>query len=213
MTVINSTLLVLLGWALGLLGAPIVERIQRRHRAREIKDGLRVELVELRFTMASCVHLFRQRLATLDHATLGWLIEIEASYSGPDKEPGMAPGLQAMLALTPGGLAAHLQAARKPAVGMSLKPYQASYLAAQVVNLGLFLPSLQQHLLQIKDNLDLWNVEVGFLMRQFDLTFDPSIGQGNLDVVRQNLESGYAKLATQAKIIADRVSQTLPLLE
>ena len=180
MTVINSTLLVLLGWALGLLGAPIVERIQRRYRAREIKDGLRVELVELRYTMASCVHLFRQRLATLDHATLEWLARIESLYSGPDKEPDMAPGLQGDVGPSPGRIGNAPSSRQETGSWDELETVPGILPSGTGSQLGTnFLPSLQQHLLQIKgQSRPLERRSRVSHMRQFDLTFDPSIGQG-----------------------------------
>jgi hypothetical protein len=202
----ESLKLLLLGWLLGILGGPISDRIRRRYSAHDLRKACITELLELRYTMASCVHLFRSRLGTLDRDLLEWLEPIEAQYEGPDKDPRALTGLQELKAMSPETLAAAMAASRANLSALSLKQYSVSFLDSQLANLSILPFDLQQRLLQVKDQLSLFNQDVDFLNGQAALTFEGNLGGANYATVQQNLINGYEKLASRAKGIADAIT-------
>ena len=201
----EAALLVVLGWLLGILAGPIGERIRRRYSADDLRKACLTELLELRYTMASCVELFHSRVGTLDHEILGWMEPIEAEYDGPDKDPRALEAVQKLKAMTPPALAAAMAVRKASFSGMSVKQYSMSFLDSQFANLNILPVDLQQRLLQVKDQLAIFNQDVVFLNKQFALTFQSDLG-ANYAVVMQNLTHGYGKLASRARIIADAIT-------
>ena len=198
----EATLLVVLGWLLGVLAGPIGDRIKRRYSASDLQAALLVEIRELRYTMASCVSLFSSRLGILDHDIIAWLEPIERDYNGPDKDPRALEYLLKLKALAPAELAAETAHQKGTLSGMSLKQYSTSFLDSQMPHLGILPMDLQQRLLRLKDDLDIFNQEVAFLNGQFDLTFRGDLGGANYAAVQTNLTNGYANLISRARAIA-----------
>jgi hypothetical protein len=146
---LEATLLVVLGWLLGILAGPIGERIRRHYSASRLRKACLTELLELRYTMASGVYLFRSLLGTLDHDLLAWLEPIESQYEGPDKDPRLLSALQHFKAMPAAALAAAMALNRAHLSGMSLKQYSMSFLDSQLANLSILPVDLQQRLLQV----------------------------------------------------------------
>ena len=201
----EAALLVVLGWLLGILAGPIGERIRRRYSADDLRKACLTELLELRYPMASCVELFHSRVGTLDHEILEWMEPIEAEYDGPDKDPRALEVVRKLKAMTPPALATAMAARKASFSGMSLKQYSMSFLDSQFANLNILPVDLQQRLLQVKDQLAIFNQDVVFLNSQFALTFQSDLG-ANYAVVMQNLTNGYGKLASRARSITDAIT-------
>jgi len=208
---LEPTLLVVLGWLLGILAGPISERIRRQYSANDLKRACLTELRELRYTMASCVQLFRSHIGTLDDELLEWLEPIESQYDGPDKDPRALALLHKLQGMTPQALSTSISAEKANPSALKLKQYAVSFLDSQLGKLSILPVDLQQRLLQVKDQLSLFNQDVTFLNSQAALTFQGGLGGANYAAVQQNLVAGYDKLATRAKGIADAITNVLQL--
>jgi hypothetical protein len=194
-----------LGWLLGLLSLPIGDAIRRRYERRQLIAALKAELVELRYTMALVADNMRSTTGTRDDAFLGWLESTVVAYTGADPEQ---PKFLAALRLLKKQLAGATPPKRTAATsGLNLKTYDLPFLDSQVHRLSICPMAFQQQVLQIKAQLDLFNSETDFLMRQFELTFNPSLDAGNRSIVQTNLQSGYARLGRSAINIADLVAR------
>src|SRR5450759_2762978 len=92
----QSLLLVLFGWLLGLLAPAIQERIRQKYRADELRNAIAVELNELKIMMALISFLMWNHLAPLTDDQLDWLESAVRNYNGPAVNPG---SLEAILSL------------------------------------------------------------------------------------------------------------------
>jgi hypothetical protein len=114
--------------------------------------------------------------------------------------------LQQLKAMSPETLAGAMAVSKANLSALSLKQYSVSFLDSQLANLSILPFDLQQRLLQVKDQLSLFNQDVDFLNGQAALTFQGNLGGANYAVVQQNLINGYEKLASRAKGIADAIT-------
>jgi hypothetical protein len=79
----QSVLLVLFGWLLGLLAPAIQDRIRQKYRAGELGNAIKGELSELKIKMALVSYLMWHHLGPLTDDQLGWLESILRGYHGP----------------------------------------------------------------------------------------------------------------------------------
>lgn len=209
---LDDALLVILGWALGLLGGPITDRIRRAYTARDLKKAVLAEIRELRYTMANCANQFAVKTGTLDHELLAWLEPIEKGYDGPDKQPGGLNAIEQLTALSPQTLRTQIAAAAAPG-GLSLKRYALPFVEAQASNFAMLPLDLHRRLLRVGEQLNLYNQDVDFLNQQFAFTFDGSLDAMNHTAIRHNLGTGYVKLVGAARRIADAITEILEIYD
>ena len=69
----QSLLLVVFGWLLGLLAPAIQDRIRQKYRAGELRSAIAGELSELKVKMALVSYLMWHHLEPLTDDQLGWL--------------------------------------------------------------------------------------------------------------------------------------------
>jgi len=194
-----------MGWLLGLLSLPIGDAIRLRYERNRLAAAIKAELVELRYTMALVADNMRSATGTQDEAFLNWLDATVSDYTGADPEqPQFLAALRLLRSKLDGAI---LPKRTSAASGLNLKQYDLPLLTSQVQKLSICSISFQQQVLQIKAQLDLFNADMSFLMRQYDLTFNPSLDAGNRAIIRANLESGYAKNARSAIRIADLIAK------
>ena len=205
----DTLAVLLLGWLLGLLGAPIVDRIRRSYRRDELEAALAAELQETRFTLVTLVYRLRQHMGTLDHATLAWLAPLYKEYRGPDAEPKQVEAISELLKATPAQLSLLARNKSSEGIGLSLKTYTMPFLQTQVPNLAVLSVSTQQRLLDIHSKLDLLNQHAGQLIQDYNRTFDSGLSSANHQVVRSNLQSGYLDMASRAQKLADLITAAL----
>lgn len=198
----NSVLLIVLGWLLGLLAPAIVERIRKGHRSAELMRAIVSDLQELRYQMVCVSYLVRVRNGTLSKDWFDWFAPIALGYSGPNKV--VLPSF-----LLDGENFSDAQWRKLPPLdadrGLALKQFSASLLAAHITELSILPIEFQVPLLHVRSKLELFNQHVVHLQRQFDLTFSVS-GDTNRTALRANLEDGYKEIGEMAKRVADAVS-------
>jgi hypothetical protein len=194
-----------LGWLFGLLTLPIGDAIRRRRERPELAAAIMAEMTELRHTMALVAYTMKSATGEREDAFLAWLEDTVAAYNGPD--PDLPKFLGALRELKARRTAGAGPTPTLPASnGLSLKSYELPFLNSQVHKLGICSTAFQRQVLQIKAQLDLFNAEAGFLMRQFELTFDASLDTTTVARVQANLQSGYGKLGRSAVSLADQIA-------
>ncbi len=199
----------LLGWLLGLLSLPIGDAIRRWRERGELATAIKAELAELRYTMALVADTMKSTTGQRDAGFLAWLEQTVAAYKGVDPEqPKFLTALRTLRSQLAGAAPPSQSSTTS---GVNLKTYELPFLSSQVHKLDICSIAFQQRVLQIKTQLDLFNSETTFLMRQFDLTFDPSLDAANRVAVRANLQSGYAKLGRSGMHIADLIAALEPI--
>lgn len=195
----------ILGWLFGLLSLPISDSIRRGYERKTLAKAIKSELVELRYTIALVADNMKSATGTQDDTFLDWLEATVASYTGSDAEqPGFLAAVRQLRIKLAGAIPP-----KRPSSGsgLHLKVYDLPFLASQVQRLSIFSIEFQQQVLQVKAQLDLFNADMTFLMRQYELTFNPSLDATNRAIIQANLQSGYAKGGRSAIHIADLIGR------
>ena len=200
----EATLLVVLGWLLGIVGGPIAERIRRKYSANDLKKACLNELLNFRYSMASLVQLVHSKMGTLNHEILDWVEPIEQHYQGPDKDPLALTVVQKLKALPPTELEGAMAIKKAQFSAMTAKQYSLSFIDSQMASLSILPIDLRLRILQVKDQLAIFNQDVTFVNSQLALTYQ-NLGS-NRGAVVQTLTDGYQTLASRARQIADAIT-------
>ena len=68
-----QTLYIILGWLLGLLGNPIVSRIEKRYKRNDLKKVIFSELKNLKLRLVANFWKIQMHLGEFDKLTLQWI--------------------------------------------------------------------------------------------------------------------------------------------
>lgn len=202
----QSLLLVLFGWLLGLLAPAIQDRIRQKYRAGELRQAIKVELDELRYTMALFAFLMWRHLAPLTDDQLVWLESVVRNYSGPAANPETLDAISSLRKMSERDRRQVFIQSQKPFTAPYPKEYAAPFLAAHVGDLSVLPVPFQAAALRIKGQVDILNQHVLLVQKRHDKTFDSSLSQESREAILSDLKNGYEQLAEMAKRIADAIS-------
>ena len=90
-----------------------------------------------------------------------------------------------------------------------MKKYTAPLLESKFALISSLDAPLQNRLLEIRTNLNLFNEEVEEARYYFQLTFNGSLSNQNREIATNNLKQCYLKVASSAKIVVNHISQIL----
>ena len=198
--------ILILGWLLGVLSPLISQRIQRGYRRDELVDALVAEARGIQFRMALLAWRLRQYLLTVDGEFVRWLLPILEGYDGPDRDPKAIKAFQLLRERSDEEIKTGDQALRRPGVSPHLVPLTAPFLSSQIAAISICSLDFQRQLLDLSNQLALYNEEVRTQMDTLDKTFNPGIVGPNREAVFANLERGYEKLARRAEGIARQIA-------
>jgi len=201
--------ILLLGWLLGTLSPHLSERIQRGYRRDELVEALLTEARGVQFRTALAAWRLRQHLLKVDSEFVRWLQPILDAYEGPDKDPNAIEAFRKLLERTDAQLKAIDGALRRPGVSPRLVAFATPFLTSQVAAISICSLDFQRRILDLSNQLSLYNEEVRQTMDMLDKTFDPGIIDANREAVLANLEKGYEKLARRTEGIARQVTELI----
>ena len=72
----REALFIILGWLLGLLGAPILLRIEKYYKRKDLKIAIFSELKNLEIRLAATCYKIQMHLGIRDKSTLRWVKNI-----------------------------------------------------------------------------------------------------------------------------------------
>ena len=125
----EKLLFTVLGFALGLVGPLIVDHIKRKRENEEAREALRVELMELRYRLATVAHSMHMRAGTVTREHLLWLRPILVSYTGLNPVDNFIKLIDQNLQLSDEQLVAASEAYKSPPEKVAaLKKYAAPLL-------------------------------------------------------------------------------------
>lgn len=148
------------------------------------------------------------RFGTIDRTYLEWVRSAVRSYSGANPKDPILGVVERQLGLPDDQIAALAQHERASSEGaLSVKKYALPLLDTRVASLWELEEKLQNHLLEVRANLDLLNEEVDQARYYFGLTFE-SLGEENRRRVDTNLMGCYLNIARRAKILVEKIDAT-----
>ena len=201
-----TVLLVLLGWLLGLLTAPIVERIRQHYRRRDVMRAITDELLGLRHTMAAASWRFYARRGDLSDAFIDKCLDIVDSYSGPDRNNHLGETIRNLRAVSATKRKEACLYLNKPGRGISVREYTPPLFATMFSDLVICPLSFQRDVLHVRHHLDIYNQKARELRAMHDKTFS-ELSDVNRAIIEENLEEGYQFLGERADIVVDAVTR------
>jgi len=202
---------IFLGWLLGMLSPPIVDRIRNRYKEQEVKRAIFTELRDLQLRLVFVTYKLEGRFGTFDKALLEWVTSVLESYKGMAKVDNLLELSKQYLAFDDRAfqaIAEHQKA--QPGGGLNVKKYRAPYLDSNIGMLGIFSEQSRAALLDIRAQLDFFNEEIDEARMYHKMTFDLSGSEKNHLVACQNVETCYRNLAQKARHIVERTGPILP---
>jgi hypothetical protein len=203
---LDTILMILVGWLLGLLTPGIAERIRRPYRRRDLMQAVVDEMLGLQYTMAIVAYRIRARYADVPDAFLDKILPIVEGYSGPARHEDLVEGLRKTRSLSQEQRAAMHQAMRKPNVGVGLRQYAIPLFATQIADLAICSIDFQRSVLHIRYHLDLYNQNVPYAQSLFEKTFNnPS--PADRDALITNQEQAYRDAGVRAEIVMNAIGE------
>ena len=205
--------LIFFGWLLGLLAPAISAWAASRKRTKEIREGIKTELTQLRYRLGSLALQVAIQLGTLDRPLIEWFKSLADTHKGVGPIEGSLRSVVAkVLESDDEQLAAVLsQAKGQEGVSLIFVRYGTPFLDSSLSQLSDLPPKSHAKLLEIQAQVSFLHTLVDEANHLHHLTFDESIGESNRERIQKNIRQTYARIGQLAQIIADIIgSDPLP---
>lgn len=207
METLEAVLFVVLGWLLGLLSPLIVDAVRNRRRKREIAEGVRTELSELRFRCAMTLYGVYEYLGKWDRSFFSWLVEVLRDYHGEHtaRRDNLFLAVKEFLKGTDDELSALAAARReeKPGTDIGLRKYQVPYLDAHIDRLSYFSEAEQQKILEIRTQLAMLHELIDQSRDYFRLSFSVLPDDLNRPALESNMATTYNNIGERMRYICE----------
>lgn len=204
--VIKTTSGVVLGWALGLASALLIEWWKKYKQVRAIKMAVSRELRELAHRLLFIVYVVERRQGNLNRQLLEWIQQQIQRYVGPNPSEKVLAAVGELLKKSDPELAA-FAAYEKANTPPSFFPREeASYATAAVAQVHEFAPEYAVRLLDILSHVRMFNEARENGLYYFRLTFAPGVTTENWTKAVQNVDATDEQLARRARIIVDKIT-------
>lgn len=197
------------GWLLGLLSQPIVSRIERHYKCKDIKIAIFSELKNLLVRLAATYSKIQTHLGVQDKESLRWLKTIYLKYR-VECPQNVLEAMDKVLQASDENFktVANLLKAKENAA-LGLKTYLLPFTDSVLDSLSIFDPKFQRDILEIRAQVSILNEEIENAMFYFRLTFDPSALSVNRNTIEVNLNNSYKLIERQSKIVVDKIEKIL----
>lgn len=203
---IRDAAIVILGWALGLGSALLVDWRRDRRKISATKTAVSRELRELAYRLVCLVYMAESHRGRLNREVLEWLRPQVERYAGPHPKDGLLGGVSGLLK----GSDAEL--ARAAAHGASLSPQfypsqEAPYSEAAAAQAHGFDPDYAVRVLDVLSHLRMYNETREQEVHYSRLTFAPGITPENYERAVRNAVQAEDQLSRRARIIVDKITK------
>jgi hypothetical protein len=211
--VYSDTLLIILGWLLGLLSPVIVTAIQSEREVKTLKKTIFVELEELRYRLVLVIYKIESKHGEIDKSFFQWAQSIILSYKGINASKSFLEAVNKVSNFTEEQIINYVSQTRAletaSGSGLELKKQIFSLQDSDLNTISKFEVVLQNQLLDIKTRIGYLNEIVDDAKYYFRLSFQQDISDGNYKIANTNMINSYKSFSTQAKMVADLISDIL----
>ncbi len=206
-TVVQTILLLIVGWLLGLLSPSIINYIQDKKKATRMKESLLLEIAECQILMANIVYLIESKYIAINHKLFEDLIVIYKNYNGINDYKDKLLRLQTLKNTPKEELEKISEITLYENIDkfLSFKKYDLPYLKSKINEISLLDEKVQSNLLQLNFKLNLFNSEVEECKFHYQLTFNNEISDEN-----QNLNKNILK--EKQLVILNQIKQIITLI-
>lgn len=181
---------ILIGWILGLVSGPVLKWLYSKCDKREFIKGLRTEITETRFQLATILHSVAHSVKMYDKEFLIWLKYELKFYNGIHPSAKLVQGLDALLTIDENNLAKVQEfiSATSSNKGKSIPLLETLYLDSKMDKIATLTERQQALILNIKKCLNIVNSKITEAAQWEKMTFEVTTGQ-NYDAVVENSKS------------------------
>jgi hypothetical protein len=190
-------LIVILGWALGLLSVPIVSKVDKYFKRSNFKNVLLSELKYQAVRLIMCRFLLQSHNGTTSKEKVKWIKDNMSNFSD-FVQPGMLEGLEKVLDLDDEDILSWGQKQAKLSVNkfLGLKTFRLPMLENNLKDIWVFSKETQKLLLEIYNYVQILNEEIELSMYYSKLTFD-SGSEKSKEVIEGNIKKSYTTIDDQ----------------
>ncbi len=197
---------VVLGWALGLGSAFIVDAWKSSKRASASKEAILRELDELAYRLTGVVFKIEAQTGRLDADLLKWLQQSTARYGGPNRMEMLPVGFDRMLKASADEIDALNTFMKAQAKSSFIPAEEAPYAASAMSAAHEFNPDFALAVSDVLSQLRMFNEARENGLRYTLLTFEPGLSDVNHTLVVQNADSSEAQVSNRARVTVDKIS-------
>ncbi len=211
---LRDTLLLLVGWALGILSAPITDTIRRRSAKLRLTRVLVTELRSLQDALAGVVIQVSRRRGALTRALLEALLTTLKSSGQVVAEGRAMRTIQGLLEM--GDQALAVGPAPDPAPDrrlLALKTDGLPFLESHVYRLDLYSHETQRLLVEIRAGLENYNECAEEATRYHFMMLGSGAGRESLRTLHGRVEASYDRAAEMASDLVSRIAVLMSLPE
>jgi hypothetical protein len=199
-------LFLVVGWLLGLLSPVVADFVSRKRRQLEIKQGLGVELAELRFSLVSATLSVASSGGALDQEYVAWLKAALESQRGAREEDRRAllETVGKLGGLDEQQLAAVARSLGPPPAASALTKHRLPYLESKLDYVSSLPPAAQRQLLEIQAQIGVINElqdDIRFCQAKSFDSLPPSTRQA----IDASLQSSYRAVLQSSRNAADLI--------
>jgi len=186
-----------------------VDWIRKSHRRKELKASVINELREIRFTLGAVAFDLHWNRGQVNDEFLDWLAPIMRDYDGPLAALAMVQQITELREVKEESRLKAQIKAQDPRGGLSLRKYYVTYLKSKAAELSICSEEFQRQVYRIDGQLENFNQLVDYLNGKLEMTFAPSLSEGNRQNVENSLDQGYLNLAKVTRNIVDLITRVI----
>jgi hypothetical protein len=208
--IVRDSIVLVVGWALGILSSPITDMIRRRSAKVRMTRVIVTELRSLQDTLALVVLQVSKRRGALTRPLLEALLTTLKSSGHGHAEGRTMRTIEGLLELAE-------DASSTTQVGdtaniprtLSLKVHGLPFVESHLHRLDLYSHETQRMLVEIRTGLQAFNQYAEEATHYHFMMFGSGIGQDSRDLLKSNIETCYERAAEKASDLIARIAVLL----
>lgn len=208
----NDSIVLILGWALGLLSTILLDWYRDWREGTIIKPALLEELHELRQRLVHHIFLIEKKHGTVNHEFITWAQSALKQYKGVNvnSTESLIQNLATILNLSKEEVDSFAQAykgVQNPQRRAGLRKHSLPMLETNIGALRKFDPILRGKILEVKTRVGYLNELIDEARDYFKLSFEGGITPENYQIADQNLIETHIFYAACAKNIVNLIGE------
>jgi hypothetical protein len=202
----EQVICIIIGWLLGLLGQPLVSRIEKSYKRDDYKRVIFSELKSLASRLTSTCFKIQKHLGIESKESLIWM---KAQYEKHEEDfpESIIEAINKILEVPDAQFNAAVQMLKATEnMGLHLKTYNLPFVEAVLENLFVFDSKFQRSVLDIYAQVNILNEDNEKLNDFHRLTFETAHTNDNYNIIKANLNVGYFEVQRRCKLIVDKIN-------
>lgn len=201
----KELLLVLFGWALGLLSPLVVDFCREWRQRKNFLASALVELRDVQFVLATMAFLLVMKHGRLTTELVEKTANVMNCYHGNEPVEDMRRHLDGVREMSQQQLDQLAAIADQREAASGVKIVKPSYVMSNLSELAKLKPDLQRRFYELFRTLDVIEQEVRKVDALILMTFDSSISEENHNTIGSEIKSKYIFLARQCERAVDKI--------